>query len=157
MRARLKDSIAEISAWNRELDARVHERTAECRASKNELEELYGELQQKEHARSELLHRVFSAQEEERKRIARELHDETAQVLTGLAYALDHAAEQTTAPEIQAMLERMHTLAETALQEIQRIILDLRPTMLNHLGFMPALRWYAQTRLEVQNLIPLQI
>ena len=152
MRARLKDSIAEISAWNRELDSRVHERTAECRAAKNELEELYGELQQKEHARSELLHRVFSAQEEERKRIARELHDETAQVLTGLAYALDHAAEQTTAPEIQAMLERMHTLAETALQEIQRIILDLRPTMLDHLGLMPALRWYAQTRLEVQNI-----
>lgn len=146
MRAQLKDSITEIQTWNRELDARVRERTTAVEQAKVEIVQLYGELQRKEQTRGELLRRVFSAQEEERKRISRELHDETAQVLTGLAYALDDAAETTVEPDIKPQLERMHTLANTALAEIHRIILDLRPTMLDHLGLIPALRWYAESR-----------
>jgi signal transduction histidine kinase len=147
MRARLKDSIAEIHAWNRALDARVQDRTAALAVAAEENARLYAELQHKEQLRSELLHRVISAQEEERKRISRELHDETCQVLTGLAYALDNAAETTTAREIQPLLEQMHALTETALDEIHRVIRELRPTMLDHLGLIPALRWYAETRL----------
>ena len=61
-------------------------------------------------------------------------------------FALDDAAEMTTDPEIKSQLERMHTLANTALEEIHRLILDLRPTMLDHLGLIPALRWYAESR-----------
>jgi signal transduction histidine kinase len=152
MRVRLKKSIADIQMWNRDLDTRVRERTAAVEQARNEISELYDELQRKEQVRSELLRRVFSAQEEERKRISRELHDETAQVLTGLAYTLDDAAEMTTEPEIKAQLERMHTLANTALEEIHRIILDLRPTMLDHLGLIPALRWYAESRLNEKEI-----
>ncbi len=148
MRERLQTSIAEIQQWNRELDARVQERTAACENAKQEISQLYGELQQKEQARRELLRRVFTAQEEERKRISRELHDETCQILTGLSYALDDAAETTATPEFKPQLERMHALAATALEEIQRIILDLRPTMLDHLGLIPALRWYAESRFD---------
>ncbi len=150
MRTRLKDSIAEIETWNRELDARVRERTAECNAVREEVEHLCVELQHKERIRSELLRRVFSAQEEERKRISRELHDETCQILAGLSYALDDAAETTDSPEIRPLLERMHTLAATALEEVNRVILDLRPTMLDHLGLIPALRWYAEARFDGQ-------
>ncbi len=146
MRVRLKESIVEIQTWNRELDARVRERTAAVERAKGEIVQLYGELQRKEQIRGELLRRVLSVQEEERKRISRELHDETCQVLTGLSYALDDAAETTPTPEIKPQLERMHTLASTALEEIHRIILDLRPTMLDHLGLIPALRWYAESR-----------
>ncbi|MEW5718364.1 MAG: cache domain-containing protein [Chloroflexota bacterium] len=141
MRVRLKESIAEIQMWNRNLDARVQERTAEIR-------QLYEELQQKEQVHRELLNRVFSAQEEERKRISRDLHDETCQVLTGLAYALDDTAEALPSSDLKPNLERMHELVNTALEEIHRIILDLRPTMLDHLGLVPALRWYAETRFD---------
>ncbi|MBI5034682.1 MAG: HAMP domain-containing protein [Chloroflexi bacterium] len=148
MRARLKDLIVEIQTWNRDLDARVNERTVAVEKAKAEILELYQELQHKEQIRRELLNRVFTTQEEERKRISRELHDETCQVLTGLAYALDDAAGITESAELKSQLERMHTLANTAVEEIQRIILDLRPTMLDHLGLIPALRWYAETRLN---------
>jgi signal transduction histidine kinase len=109
---------------------------------------LYAELQHKEQVRGELLHRVISAQEEERKRISRELHDDTCQILTGLSYALDNASEAINSPEVQPLLEKMHGLTDAALDEVHRIIFDLRPTMLDHLGFIPALRWYAQTRLD---------
>lgn len=148
MRARLQQSIAEIQMWNRELDARVQERTRACEEAQWELSQLYEELRRKEQARRELLRRVFSAQEEERKRISRELHDETCQVLTGLAYALDDAIETFPDPGFKPQLEHMRTLVTTALREIQHIILDLRPTMLDHLGLVPALRWYAESRLE---------
>jgi signal transduction histidine kinase len=144
---RLKDSIAEIQTWNRELDTRVNERTAAVEKAKVEILQLYQELSHKEQIRRELLNRVFTTQEEERKRISRELHDETCQVLTGLAYALDEVAELIESPEIKSQLERMHTLANTAVEELQRIILDLRPTILDHLGLIPALRWYAEARL----------
>jgi signal transduction histidine kinase len=146
MRVRLKESIAETQTWNRELDARVHARTADCERAATEIRRLYEELQQKEQIRRELLNRVFSAQEEERKRISRELHDETCQVLTGLSYALDDTAEIHPTTDLKPHLERMHDLVTTALAEIHRIILDLRPTMLDHLGLMPALRWYTESR-----------
>jgi len=148
MRARVKQSIAEIQMWNRELDARVQERTRACQEAQQQLSELYEELRRKERARHELLRRVFTAQEEERKRISRELHDETCQVLTGLAYALDQAIETSAHPEFRSQLEQMRTLVTTALREIQHIILNLRPTMLDHLGLIPAVRWYAESRLE---------
>ena len=91
---------------------------------------------------------MFTAQEEERKRISRELHDETAQVLSGLAYALDDASEAPPSTNLKPQLERMHELTTTALKEIRRIILDLRPTMLDHLGLVPAIGWYAEMRLN---------
>ncbi len=148
MRARVKQSLAEIQLWNRELEARVREQTRACEQAHRELEELYEKLRHKEHARRELLRRVFTAQEEERKRISRELHDETCQILTGLAYALDNAIETFPHPEFKPQLEHMRTLVTTALREIQHIILDLRPTMLDHLGLVPALQWYAESRLN---------
>ena len=49
---------------------------------------------------------------------------------------------------MKPQLERMHALTDTALEEIHRVILDLRPTMLDHLGLLPALRWYAESRLN---------
>jgi signal transduction histidine kinase len=148
MRERLQESISEIHGWNRELDARVSDRTSAVEKAKTEITQLYEELQRKEQIRRELLSRVYAAHEEERKRIARELHDETAQVLTGLSYGLDDALEAPPSTNLRPQLERMHELTTTALKEIRRIILDLRPTMLDHLGLIPAIRWYAETRLN---------
>jgi signal transduction histidine kinase len=144
MRVRLKE-------WSHELDTRVREATAESRAALKQNALLYAELQEKEQMRRELLHRVFSAQEEERKRISRELHDETCQILNSLAYDLDNIGEmlvhgEASSAQVQPLLENMRSLAKMGRDGVSRIIFDLRPTMLDHLGLVPALRWYAETR-----------
>lgn len=109
---------------------------------------LYAELQHKEHIRGELLRKVISAQEEERKRIARELHDEVSQNLAALIYAAEEATELRQSPETQRLLDSIRKVAQQTLNGVHKLIFDLRPTMLDHLGLVPALRWFAQTRLE---------
>ncbi|MGQ9625509.1 MAG: PAS domain S-box protein [Anaerolineae bacterium] len=84
---------------------------------------------------------ITKAQEEERKRIARELHDDTAQALIALSRrldALDIFREQLPEPAIQR-LEDLHKLSENALQNVRRFIQDLRPPVLDDLGLLPAL------------------
>jgi PAS domain S-box-containing protein len=107
---------------------------------------LYEELSRKDQLRGELLRRVISVQEEERKRIARELHDETTQTLTALLYALD-AVEVRDSPKAQPAVQKMRQLTRNAIDGIHKLIFDLRPTMLDQLGLVAALRWYAETRL----------
>lgn len=109
---------------------------------------LYAEVQHKEQMRGELLKKVITAQEEERKRIARELHDDTSQIVTALLYASEEAMEMEALDEIKEQLGKMHRLAGQTLTGVHKLIFDLRPTMLDHLGLVPALRWFAQSRLE---------
>lgn len=109
---------------------------------------LYAELQHKEHVRGELLRKIISVQEEERKRIARELHDEVSQNLTALIYAAEEATELHQPTETQQLLKSIRRVAQQTLDGVHKLIFDLRPTMLDHLGLVPALRWFAQTRLE---------
>jgi signal transduction histidine kinase len=110
---------------------------------------LYEEARGKEELRRELLEKVILAQEEERKRVARELHDEVGQALTALIMSLG-SAEQALPPRLGALKERLSELttvtAET-LEEIRRLILDLRPSLLDDLGLLPAIGWYAENYL----------
>lgn len=109
---------------------------------------LYEELQRKEKLRGDLLQKVISAQEEERKRIARELHDETSQALAALTVAVETAAGQAAGgADVRASLDRMKVLALSTLEEVHRLVYDLRPMLLDNLGLIAALRWYAETRL----------
>jgi signal transduction histidine kinase len=91
----------------------------------------------KDETRRLLLRKVITAQEEERKRIARELHDETCQTITALKMKLDAAGMK----DAQAMASR-------SLDELHRIIYALRPSILDDLGLLPAIRWMAQHDLE---------
>ena len=109
---------------------------------------LYAEVQHKEQLRGELLREIITAQEEERKRIARELHDDTSQALAALLYAAEEGMEMSSLEEVKEMLEGMRMLAVRTLDGVHKLIFDLRPTMLDHLGLVPALRWFAQSRLE---------
>jgi PAS domain S-box-containing protein len=109
---------------------------------------LYAEVQQKEQLRGELLRKVIAAQEEERRRIARELHDDTSQALAALLYAAEGGTDMKDLAEVQEMLQGMQQLAVRTLDGVHKLIFDLRPTMLDHLGLVPALRWFAQSRLE---------
>lgn len=115
---------------------------------------LYREVEQKEELRGELLRKVISAQEEERKRIARELHDETSQALAALGLALETAsvAPAKSVAEVKRRISAMKPLAVRMLDEVRKLTLDLRPTVLDDLGLIPAIRWYAENRLRPQGL-----
>ncbi len=113
---------------------------------------LYAEVQQKEQLRGELFSKALNAQEDERKRIARELHDETSQTLTAMLFTLDDAAECTETSETHQRLEALRGLAEHTLDGVHKLIFDLRPSMLDHLGLVPALRSYAESRLAEQGV-----
>lgn len=122
----------------------------ELRERTRELEALYEALQEKEARRRELLAKTISAQEEERKRLSRELHDELAQALTALTMRLE-ALEERIPPEYEALTQQViqtRRLTVQTLEETRRLILDLRPTMLDDLGLVPAIRWYVETHLE---------
>ncbi|MCL5107274.1 MAG: PAS domain-containing protein [Chloroflexi bacterium] len=111
---------------------------------------LYETLQRKEEALSAFLRKYIEAQEEERKRVARDLHDETAQSLTALAMAIETAAQRPaiTAEEVRSQLVPARVLVERTSHELARIIRDLRPSLLDDLGLLPALGWYADNRLK---------
>jgi signal transduction histidine kinase len=103
---------------------------------------LYERVQEKEELRGELLERVVAAQEEERKRLARELHDQTGQTLTGLAMGL-HSVEamMTTNPFLaEKRLRELERMSTGAVDDLRQLIADLRPAQLDDLGLVPALR-----------------
>lgn len=109
---------------------------------------LYAEVQQKERLRGELFKKAINAQEDERKRIARELHDETSQSLAAILFALEEGFQMEDLVEVRQHLENISQLTRHTLDGIHKVIFDLRPTMLDHLGMVPALRWLAESRLE---------
>jgi two-component system sensor histidine kinase UhpB len=130
MRGRLREALDAIERTNRELETRVADRTARL---------------------DRVLRTTISAQEDERYRLARELHDETAQALAALAIGLDRArdalgdTDATTASRARILEAR--TIAARLLEETRRLILGLRPSVLDDLGLVPALRWLCETNL----------
>ena len=112
------------------------------------------EAERRQALRGELLHRVVQAQEAERERIARELHDETGQALTAIGLGLRGVVSKL--PEgvngSVGALRHLEELTNSSLAELQRLILGLRPSHLDDLGLVAALRWYAG---EIENRAPL--
>ena len=114
------------------------------------LEQREMERKREEHTRAELLHRVITAQEDERMRIARELHDETGHSLTTLIMGLDTARLGLT-ENIQKVDEYLQTtkcIAEEMFENIHCLIEDLRPHHLDVLGLVPAIAWCGEQRLN---------
>jgi signal transduction histidine kinase len=98
-----------------------------------------------ENVRSELLHRTVKAQEAERQRIARELHDETGQTLTALGLGLRGLSEtvQNNPGRAAQQAKQLEGVAVAGLDELQRLVSGLHPPQLDDLGLSAALRWYA--------------
>jgi signal transduction histidine kinase len=115
----------------------------ELRKARDELElrvqERTGELQR-------LSAQLVSAQEAERKRISRELHDEMGQALTAISInlaAISRDQSSQLSSDSVARLSESGLLAEETLERMRELILELRPSLLDDLGLVPTLRWYA--------------
>lgn len=87
---------------------------------------------------------ILHAQEQERKRIARELHDETGQVLTSLLISLALLEEAVSGEEAHERIAETRALAHQTLRAVRNLSIDLRPSALDDLGLLPALRWYVK-------------
>ncbi len=95
--------------------------------------------------------RQLGGVEEERKRIGRELHDETSQTLAATLVRLDlcdQAIQDNDAAGAHAQVVSCKTLVAHTMDEIKLIVYDLRPVMLDDFGLVPTLRWYIQSHLQ---------
>ncbi|KKM09492.1 hypothetical protein SY88_17905 [Clostridiales bacterium PH28_bin88] len=102
------------------------------------------ELEQKEKMRIQLLGKVITAQEEERQRIARELHDQTGQVLTTLAIGLKMLAEADDLKKVRYQAEELRSILARTQEDIHDLALELRPSVLDDLGLEAALQRYTR-------------
>lgn len=97
--------------------------------------------------------RLLEVQENERRHLARELHDEIGQTLTGLRFVLE-AAGRAASENVQPHLDEAQTLVNELIARVRDLSLELRPAMLDDLGLLPALLWLierytAQTQIHV--------
>lgn len=122
--------------------AKIVEQLEAARASEKELRQ---KLEAETEARRELLTATVRSQEAERQRVARELHDGIGQPLT--AFLLTSQAHQEDLRENPA-LEHARRAASSTLDSMRRLILDLRPSLLDAQGLLPALRQCAQDTLK---------
>ncbi|MBI5928652.1 MAG: sensor histidine kinase [Chloroflexi bacterium] len=141
--ATIENEKIENERLSREALARLN---AELQKANEETSRLLKEVQQRDAVRGELLHHITAAQESERKRIARELHDETGQALTGLALGLKGLVSMVDSkPDLaKRRLTDMGSMASTALGELRHLINDLRPPQLDDMGLTAALRWMVE-------------
>ena len=106
--------------------------------------EMSRQLRVKEEMRVQLLGKIIGAQEEERCRIARELHDETSQALTSLMVGLKYIEDQTDSPPIRQKTVMLRELAANTMDEVRHLATELRPSILDDMGLPAALDRYVQ-------------
>jgi PAS domain S-box-containing protein len=128
-----------------ELEVRVRERTAELARVNESLRAEMGERERAERARTELLGRLVFAQEDERRRIAREMHDQFGEQLTALGHRIAALKDACAArPELQGPIEALEVVAQQLDRDVDHLVWELRPTALDDLGLQAALSNYVQ-------------
>lgn len=117
-----------------ELEKKVQERTAE--------------LSQANRSLRDLSDRLMQVQEDERSRLARDLHDEVGQLLTALKIDLQAIQHSANDQFPGGALTDSLGLVDRLLSQVRTLALDLRPSILDDLGLVPALRWYANRQAQ---------
>jgi signal transduction histidine kinase len=145
MRASLKSSMDTIARANRELEQRVLDRT-------RELVDVNIRLEERERLRRHLLRQLISAQEDERRRIARDLHDELSQTLAGLGMGVNAVVGACADPATRERLFEIGELVHRMHEELARLIVNLRPSVLDDLGLAAAIAWFAEHHLGTAGL-----
>src|ERR1043165_2810592 len=141
-------------AYN-DLEQRVEERTGELSLANENLQTEISRHKESEAARLELLRRLVTAQEEERGRISRELHDQTGQHLAALLLGLktlNHSNNGSTS--LHTSLFQLQILTERLVEETHHLAWELRPAALDDLGLETAISSYVEKWSE-RNSIPL--
>lgn len=143
MRVRLDATLADHRRWNEALEEMVEERT-------RELATLYEQLEGRENMCKRLLGKVLTGQEEERARLARELHDTVGQALTAIIMTATAVENSLPADYITGKdkLANVRNIAVQTLHELRGLIFDLRPQVLDDLGLGLALHSQVKKYLE---------
>ncbi|NOH03429.1 MAG: sensor histidine kinase [Chloroflexi bacterium] len=99
--------------------------------------------------------RAINAQEEERVRIARSLHDDTAQSISMLIIHLERLGNliPADAPDLARRVADIQKVATQLLENLRKVIWDLRPAILDDLGLVAAIRWFARSNLETEGVM----
>lgn len=105
---------------------------------------LWNDLREKERVRGQLLDKVIRAQEEERQRVARELHDEMGQSLTSLLVGLKMVEESSSLREAQTRAQELRSVAGNVLDDVRALARELRPSVLDDMGLVTALERYTR-------------
>lgn len=105
--------------------------------------------------RRQLAPRIIQAQEEERKRVAREIHDGPAQSMANVVLRTEVCEKllETDHLAVKNELQELRAIVKISLQDVRRIIFDLRPMALDDLGLVPALTRYLETLKERYNIL----
>lgn len=146
----LRQRAVDLAASNRQLKQEIIQRKAVEEALRKS-ERHYSELLQQSHQMQEQLrhlsHQLLSAQEEERKTISRELHDEIAQTLTGINVQLEplKAAAALNIKDLQKRITSTQRLVEKSVEIVHKFARELRPSVLDDLGLIPALHSFVKT------------
>jgi PAS domain S-box-containing protein len=127
------------------LEVRVRERTAELARVNESLRAEMGERERAERARTELLGRLVFAQEDERRRIAREMHDQFGEQLTALGHRIGSLKDAIgDRSDLQGPVEALEVVARQLDSDVDHLVWELRPTALDDLGLRAALSNYVQ-------------
>ncbi|HEX3377876.1 MAG TPA: PAS domain-containing protein [Candidatus Acidoferrales bacterium] len=141
----LKHVEAELRKYQHELEQKVAERTLELTLSLAAVGSEIKVRKETEEQLRELSGRLLRLQDEEHRRIARELHDSTGQTLSALKMSLSLLAQHVeNVPRGKALLEDLNMLADSAIQEVRTTSHLLHPPMLDEVGFSSAARWYLE-------------
>jgi PAS domain S-box-containing protein len=128
-----------------ELEVRVKERTAELAQANASLREEIREREHAERARTELLSRLVFAQEDERRRIAREMHDQFGERLTALGLGIRAIKDRCGDDErLGPQVNALEQVAQQLDRDVDHLVWELRPTALDDLGLRAALANYVQ-------------
>ena len=112
--------------------------------SEKERWELYARLRASHDGLRRLSHRLMEVQEQERRHLAREMHDEIGQALTVVKINVQQAMHALGKPTTGTHLAESVSLLDHTLQQVRNLALDLRPSLLDDLGLVPTLQWLAK-------------